>query len=43
MVSVIGTGEVSTPFVAIAKLSPGVAIVRGMDPESPACHTTKPL
>ena len=38
-----GTGEVSAPLVAFVSALPGVAIVRGMEPEMPACHTTKPL
>ena len=43
MVCANGTGSVSAPLVAIESDSPGVAIVRGMEPEIPACHTTKPL
>ena len=43
MVCDTGTGSVSTPLVAVARASPGVAIVSGMEPDKPACHTTKPL
>ena len=39
----MGMGSVSTPLVALVSASPGVAMVRGMEPDSPACHTTKPL
>ena len=38
-----GTGAVRAPLVAFTSASPGVAIVSGMEPERPACHTTKPL
>ena len=43
MVCANGTGAVNAPLVAIESESPGVAIVSGMEPEMPACHTTKPL
>ena len=40
---VSGTGSVRMPLVAFFSASPGVAIVKGMEPDRPACHTTKPL
>ena len=40
---VSGTGAVRMPLVAFFSASPGVAIVSGMEPDRPACHTTKPL
>jgi hypothetical protein len=43
MVWPIGMGCVKAPLVTASRLEPSVAIVSGMDPESPACHTTKPL
>ena len=43
MVWLTGTGAVNAPLVAAARASPGVAMVSGMEPDRPACHTTKPL
>ena len=37
------TGSVSAPLVALVSASPAVAMVSGMEPERPACQTTKPL
>ena len=34
--------SVTAPAVAVAKSGPAVANFKGMDPEIPACHTTKP-
>ena len=43
MVCPTGTGFCKAPLVISFNPEPGVAIVNGMEPERPACHTTKPL
>ena len=39
----IDIGSTIAPLVAAARSGPGVANLSGTEPESPACHTTKPL
>ena len=43
MVFPIGIADVMTPLVSLASSLTSEAIFNGMEPEMPACHTTKPL